>query len=109
MNVPSRRGGAKDIVKVEGRELRQHEVDKIALVAPKATINIIREFAVARKEPVRLPETIRGIVRCDNPACISNAREPVESTFQVMSGSPIRIQCRYCSRVMERDDVLKQF
>ncbi len=109
MNVPSAREGKKDIVKVEGKELRPKEVDKIALIAPKATINIIREYEVARKEPVKLPQTIKGIVKCDNPSCVSNAREPVEATFQVVSSSPLRIRCKYCGHVMERDHILKQF
>jgi aspartate carbamoyltransferase regulatory subunit len=109
MNVPSAREGRKDIVKVEGKELLPKEVDKIALIAPKATINIIRDYEVAKKERVELPQVVKGIVRCDNPSCVSNAREPVEATFQVMSRSPLRIRCHYCGRVMDRDHVLKRF
>jgi len=77
MNVASKHQNKKDIVKVEGRELKPSEVDKIALIAPGATINIIREFEVAEKNRVKLPDTIGGIVRCANPSCISNAGEPV--------------------------------
>ena len=47
MNVPSDRLGRKDIVKVEGRELNQNEVDVLSLIAPAATINIIREAIAA--------------------------------------------------------------
>ncbi|NIP66899.1 aspartate carbamoyltransferase regulatory subunit, partial [Candidatus Bathyarchaeota archaeon] len=62
MNVPSKRLGMKDMVKVEGRELNPKELDKIALLAPHATINIIRNYKVAEKERVKLPKIIRGTV-----------------------------------------------
>jgi len=109
MNVSSKKLGKKDIVKIEGREVAPQELDKIALIAPTATINIIQDFNVAKKEKVRLPTTIAGIVRCANPACVSNAKEPVEPLFKVESSEPLRLRCHFCGRMMEKSDVLKQF
>ena len=109
MNVPSKRHGMKDVVKVEGRELNSKEVDKIALLAPHATINIIRDYKVAEKERVKLPKVIRGILKCANPACISNSSEPVQPTFYVEKEDPLRLRCHYCGYIMEKQDVLKQF
>ena len=109
MNVPSKRHGTKDVVKVEGRELNPKEVDKIALLAPHATINIIRDYKVAEKERVKLPKVIRGILKCANPACISNSSEPVQPTFYVEKEDPLRLRCHYCGYIMEKQDVLKQF
>ncbi|MCW4019761.1 MAG: aspartate carbamoyltransferase regulatory subunit, partial [Candidatus Bathyarchaeota archaeon] len=106
---PSKRHGTKDVVKVEGRELNPKEVDKIALLAPHATINIIRDYKVAEKKRVKLPKVIRGIVKCANPACISNSSEPVQPTFYVEKEDPLRLRCHYCSYIMEKQDVLKQF
>jgi len=100
MNVKSKIG-KKDIVKVENRELKPEEVNKIALIAPKATINIIRDYEVVKKFKVHLPDEIVGIVRCPNPNCISNAREPIQSRFRVISRDPIRIKCCYCEREPE--------
>lgn len=100
MNVNSRMG-KKDIVKVENRELDPHEVDKIALIAPKATINIIRDYEVAEKYRVKLPDEIIGIVRCSNPTCVSNAREPVKPRFIVKNKDPLVIRCYYCEREPE--------
>jgi aspartate carbamoyltransferase regulatory subunit len=108
-NVPSRKLGQKDIIKIEGRELNPEEVDKIALIAPKATINIIRNFKVVRKEKVKLPSVIRGIVKCVNPTCISNQKEPIEPMFVVEREEPLRLRCHYCRRTLEREDVLEQF
>jgi aspartate carbamoyltransferase regulatory subunit len=108
MNVISKKQNKKDIVKVENRELKPGEVDKIALIAPSATISIIRDYEVAEKTRVKLPDSIRGIVRCSNPACVSNA-EPVEPKFSVERQDPLRLRCYYCVRIMEKTDVLKQF
>ena len=106
MNVPSKRLGLKDIVKIEGRELKPEEVDRIALVAPKATINIIRNYEVAEKTRVKLPKTIRGIVKCINPACITNSNEPVKPMHYVISEEPLRLRCHYCGVIMEKDEAL---
>ena len=93
--------GKKDIVKVENRELAKEEVDKIALIAPKATINIIRDYSVAEKHRVELPDELVGITCCSNPTCISNYKEPVPSRFNVLSKDPPRIKCYYCEREPE--------
>jgi aspartate carbamoyltransferase regulatory subunit len=109
MHVASKQLGIKDIVKVEGRELQPEEVDKIALLAPHASINIIRDYKVIDKKRVKLPATITGTVKCNNPACISNSNEPVQPKFYVESHEPLILRCHYCSRIMEKQDILKQF
>ena len=109
INVPSKTLNAKDMVKIEGRELKSEEVDKIALLAPHATINIVRNYKVTEKQRVKLPNIIRGIVKCANPACISNIKEPVQPTFYVDNEEPLRLRCHYCGYIMEKQDILKQF
>jgi len=101
MHVPSKRDGWKDVVKVEDRELDPREVDKISLIAPKATINIIRDFNVSEKYKVTMPDVVRGIVRCGNPNCITNKNEPVEPQFTVESKDPVVLRCFYCDRIQE--------
>ncbi|MFA5860259.1 MAG: aspartate carbamoyltransferase regulatory subunit [Candidatus Thermoplasmatota archaeon] len=96
MNVPSS-NGRKDILKIEDRELDAGEVNKIALIAPNATINIIREYEVARKEHVQIPEKVSGLVKCPNPNCVTN-HEPIKTQFLVVSKDPVRLQCGYCDR-----------
>lgn len=109
MNIPSKKLEAKDMVKVEGRELKSEEVDKIALLAPHATINIIRNYKAVEKQRVKLPSVIREIVKCANPACVSNSDEPIQPTFYVEHQEPLRLKCHYCGYIMEKQDVLKQF
>ncbi len=99
MNVPSGAIGSKDIVKVEDRELEEEEVDRISLIAPNATINIIRDFAVIEKYRVDLPERLEGVVKCANPNCISNTNEPVISKFLV-NKKPVELRCIYCDHVI---------
>ncbi|MEM2972057.1 MAG: aspartate carbamoyltransferase regulatory subunit [Candidatus Bathyarchaeia archaeon] len=109
MNVPSKRFKIKDIVKIEGRELNPQEVHKIALLAPHATINIIRDYNVVEKQHVQLPKVVEGIVKCVNPACISNSSEPVRAKFYVESEDPLLLKCHYCGYIIEKRDLLQQF
>jgi len=92
-NVESKSRGKKYIVKVENRELRKEEVDRIALIASHAKINIIREYQVVEKKGVKIPKIIKGVVRCPNPGCITNSSEPTESTFEVLAAG---LRCFYC-------------
>jgi aspartate carbamoyltransferase regulatory subunit len=109
MNVPSQQIGKKDIVKIEGRELSPDEVDRISLISPKASINIIRDFKVVEKQKTKMPSVIREIVKCANLACISNSPEPVTPIFIVENEEPLRIRCHYCNRIMTKDDIIGQF
>jgi aspartate carbamoyltransferase regulatory subunit len=101
LHVRSGKLGWKDIVKVENMELSPRKVNAIALVAPTATISIIRDFRVQSKRPVDLPETIVGVVRCPNPNCISNQGEPIESEFRVTRRKPVELTCVYCERTVD--------
>lgn len=96
MNVPSSRG-RKDILKIEDRELDTGEVNKISLIAPNASINIVREYEVVRKERVQLPDKVSGLVKCPNPNCVTN-HEPVKSSFLVVEREPLHLRCGYCDR-----------
>ncbi len=99
-NVVSSRGGRKDMVKIENRELIKSEVDKIALIAPDAKISIIRGYKVVAKKPVEVPTDIVGVIKCPNPNCITNTREPAESRFTV---HPRGFRCKYCDTVISRE------
>jgi aspartate carbamoyltransferase regulatory subunit len=99
-NVQSREMGRKDIVKIENRELKTAEVDRIALIAPSATINIIRNYEVVEKKGVEIPSLLIGVVRCTNPGCISNTSEPIKSKFDVTEKG---LHCLYCDNVIVKD------
>ena len=100
INVPSDRMGHKDIVKVEGRELSQDEVDVLSLISPEATINIIREYEVVEKQYLERPEHVVGVLSCPNHDCITNADEPVETKFEVLDDG---VRCEYCETIVRED------
>jgi aspartate carbamoyltransferase regulatory subunit len=100
MNVPSGRLGRKDVVKVEDRELSQSEVDVLSLIAPEATINIIRDYEVVEKLRVERPDVVTGILACPNTNCITSGGEPVESRFEVLSDG---VRCEYCGTIVRED------
>jgi aspartate carbamoyltransferase regulatory subunit len=101
-NVQSKKMGKKDLLMIEGRELSREETNRITLVAPNATINIIRDSKVVKKEKVKLPEMIEGIIKCSNQTCISNKQgEPVSSRLKVIKQENRRVvlRCFYCNRI----------
>ncbi|MGC8581130.1 MAG: aspartate carbamoyltransferase regulatory subunit [Thermoplasmata archaeon] len=101
IHVPSKVLGWKDVIKIEDRELKDKEVNKITLIAPNATINIIRNERVFEKKKPSLPKDLVGIVKCVNPNCISNKKEEkVEHRIIVESQKPLKIRCYYCDRVI---------
>jgi len=104
-NLYSGRLGTKGLIKIEDRQLTAQEVNKIALIAPHATLNIINDYQVVDKWPVELPEKIEGIVKCFNPRCITN-QQPVTTRFDVLESSPPTLRCQYCERVMKGEDII---
>jgi len=108
MNVPSKKMGTKDIVKIEGRELKADEVDKISLISPSSSINIIRDYEVGEKKFVSLPKTLEGVLACANPNCITNF-EKTKTRFVVEEKSPIKMRCSFCERTMNEKEIIKQF
>lgn len=104
-NFPSKTLKLKDIIKIEGRELNENEANKLALLAPTATINIIRDFNLIKKFKVTIPPQIEKIVICPNPKCITN-HESMETIFHTKhNNSQIKLQCRYCEKTFLQSDI----
>ena len=102
MNVPSKKMGGKDIIKVEDRELTQHELDRLALVAPEASVAIIRAYSVAEKLDVNLTEEVVNVARCTFSNCITvNPREPLPHRLIVTNRDPLELRCRYCGKTQD--------
>lgn len=98
INSHSRKGGKKDILKIENVELSVQEASRVALISPQATINIIVEGKVVRKFNAEAPKVVRGILTCSNPNCISNQKEPVTTEFRLGSDDGHHYVCSYCER-----------
>ena len=107
MNVPSSKHGRKDIIKVEDRELTQNELDRLALIAPKASVAIIRSYSVAEKREVTIGTELVNIARCTFSNCITiNPREPQDHRLCVVNQDPIELRCRYCGRPQEMSELV---
>jgi len=108
MNVKSKALGMKDVVKVEDRILQDGETDKLSLIAPHATVNIVRDYKVVKKSRVAVPKEIIGVLKCGNPSCITNKREPVSPVFDIEKEGPIALRCKFCERVMGAEQIEEQ-
>lgn len=103
-NLESGKLGAKAIIKVSDKFFADNEINKIALIAPHAKLNIIRDYAVVEKKIVETPEIITGIVKCFNPKCITN-NETITTSFKVIVDDPIALKCKYCEKITIEDQI----
>ena len=102
-NLDSKKLGNKGIIKVADVFFPEQVLNRIALIAPSAVVNIIRDYEVVEKFPVTLPDTIVGLVKCGNPKCITN-NEPMRTRFHVIDRDDVTISCQYCSHTVRSTD-----
>ena len=108
MNVPSAKLGRKDVLKIEDRELSQEELARLALIAPAASISIIRNYSVAEKMQADLGEELVNIARCSFWNCITqNSHEPLPHKLRVANVDPLEIRCSYCGRGQDMDEIVE--
>lgn len=96
-NFASKKVGRKGIIKVEDKFFTDEEISRLSVVAPKVVLNIIRDYEVVEKKTVEMPDELRGLVRCNNPKCVTN-NEPVETVFHVVDKEQGVLRCHYCDK-----------
>lgn len=101
-NLSSRKLGKKAIVKLADIFFEDDDINRIALVAPQAKLNIIRDYEVVEKSVVEVPEDIIGIAKCMNPKCITNY-EKVITKFKVVSKDNVSLKCHYCEKITDQE------
>jgi aspartate carbamoyltransferase regulatory subunit len=106
LNVPSSKHDKKDIIKVENRFLEENETNKLALIAPHATINIIKGYRLIEKRKIQLPDSIVGIFRCPNLKCVTNSEEDIKPTITIIDKEKIILKCKYCVRTLTIDELV---
>lgn len=104
-NLESKKMGSKGIIKIADKFFEEDEINKIALIAPKAILNIIRNYEVVEKKRLTLPQTIKGIVKCNNPKCITN-NEPMQTHFEVVDSELTELKCHYCNLKIKKNDII---
>ena len=98
-NLESKRMGHKGVIKVADRFFQPEEISKIALLAPSARINIIRNYEVVQKNDLQLPDQVSDLLQCPNPMCVTN-RQPVASRFDLIDRQRCLLRCHYCERTL---------
>ncbi len=104
INFSSQKLGKKDIIKIENKYLKKEETDRISLIAPQATINIIKDGKLREKRKIEIPGEYLNIVKCLNPNCITS-KTGVQTRFKIVRKDPLILRCHYCERIVRSTDV----
>ncbi|GHV07702.1 hypothetical protein FACS1894160_0730 [Bacteroidia bacterium] len=97
--------GKKGILKISDKFFEEEEINRISLIAPSVKLNIIRDYEVVEKKLVQLPDELKGIVKCNNPVCITN-NEPMRTYFKVIDKDNVTIKCHYCELKIQKEDIV---
>ena len=101
INLASKLHGKKGIIKIADKFFEDEDLNKLALIAPKATVNIIRDFKVVEKKKLETPEEVIGIAKCKNPKCVTN-HQPIKTRFTTIeNGNEVSLLCRYCEKITD--------
>ena len=103
-NLESKKLGRKAIIKISGIYFEDEDINRIALVAPEAKLNIIKDYEVVEKKVVKVPEQITGIAKGMNPSCITNF-EKVVTKFKLVSSKPVALKCHYCEKITTQENL----
>jgi aspartate carbamoyltransferase regulatory subunit len=104
-NLSSKKMGTKGILKIADKFFEEDEINRISLIAPTVNLNIIKDYEVIEKKQVQLPDVIKGIVKCNNPKCITNT-EPMKTVFEVVDKQNVTLKCHYCELKIKKEDIV---
>ena len=103
-NLPSKKVGEKGIIKISNKFFTDEEINRLSVVAPKIVLNIIKDYEVVEKKTVETPDELKGIVKCNNPKCITN-NEPMHTVINLVDKTHGILKCRYCDKEQQIDNV----
>lgn len=103
-NLNSKKFGKKGIIKVNNTLFKNDDLNKIALIAPSATLNVINDFQVVEKKQVEVPDQIKKMVKCVNPNCVTNI-ENVPTKFNVIDKKDVKLRCHYCEKITDKRNI----
>ncbi len=105
-NLESKKYGKKGIIKVSNKFFENDEINKITLVAPNATLIVIKDFKVVEKKKVEIPDKVQKIVKCFNPNCITN-HEDIPAKFDVIRNEDVlKLRCNYCEKTTSKENMV---
>lgn len=103
-NLPSKKIGSKGIIKVSDKYFTNEEISRLSVVAPNVVLNIIKDYEVVEKKMVETPDELKGIIKCNNPKCITN-NEPMDTVFSFVDKEHGILKCHYCDKEQNINDV----
>jgi aspartate carbamoyltransferase regulatory subunit len=103
-NYRSKKLVTKGIIKVSNKFFNDEEINRLSVVAPNIILSIIKDYEVVEKKKVETPDELRGIVKCNNPKCITN-NEPMQTVFNVVDKEHGILKCRYCDKEQQIENV----
>lgn len=103
-NLKSEKMGHKSIIKIANKFFTDEELNQLAVVTPNVTLCIIRNYEVVEKKTVTLSDELVGIVKCNNPRCITN-NEPMRTRFRVTNHKLGTVCCDYCNTEQQLENV----
>ncbi|HOH95974.1 MAG TPA: aspartate carbamoyltransferase regulatory subunit [Candidatus Enterocola sp.] len=105
-NLESKKIICKGIIKISDKFFEHQELDKIALIAPTAKINIIKNYEVVEKIDLSLPNEVTEILQCVNPMCITNKENGITTRFHIVDKAKGTVKCHYCERIINQEDLI---
>ena len=103
-NLPSKKIGRKGIIKITNKFFSDEEISRLSVVAPKIVLNVIKDYEVVEKKTAETPDELHGIVKCNNPKCITN-NEPMQTYFNVVDKEHGVLKCHYCDKEQNMGNV----
>ncbi|HAT62667.1 MAG TPA: aspartate carbamoyltransferase regulatory subunit [Prevotella sp.] len=103
-NYHSKKLNKKGIIKISNKFFNDEEINRLSVVAPNIVLSVIKDYEVVEKKKVETPDELRGIIKCNNPKCITN-NEPMQTVFNVVDKEHGIIKCRYCDKEQNIDNV----
>ena len=93
-NVPSKKTGKKDIIKIDAAiEL---DFNVLGYIAPEVTVNVIKEGETIEKKKVALPDEVKNVIKCKNPRCITSTEQELDHVFKLVDREKRVYRCIYC-------------
>ncbi|EEU12649.1 MULTISPECIES: aspartate carbamoyltransferase regulatory subunit [Anaerococcus] len=102
LNANSSSQGKKDIVKIANN--LDINLDAVSIIDPSATVNFIEEEKVVEKKQLELPEVSKGILKCQNPTCVSTTERNIESKFILIDKKEKMYKCAYCDHIYDVEE-----
>ncbi len=93
-NAESEKYGKKDIIKIDDRI--DIDLDVLGYIDSNITVNLVKDGSLERKLHLELPQTIRNVIRCKNPRCITTVEQEIVHTFRLADAKKKSYRCIYC-------------